>query len=556
MVPPMSIYGLFKLTSFGHMNDIVADEKKLRITRREMLRDIENLAKALLILGVNSGDVVNIANARSMYANVIIFFALNRLGAVACFHEEGLTEDALVRYLDKYDSKVLFTYWATQEQIQRLKQESTSLQHVINMHTLYGEKNFQESILEMFTANRLSVLELASWRKGRVPQNLLSSDKLALISYTSGSTSGPKDIGLTNKQIVAMAVYSKAASETKMWDKDYHRWMSYIHVDCPYGLCISILAPLCGGGEIIYTPDLERSNLNYYLRKDPDVIFAVPPLIEDMINLADETVNFSNLKLLATGGERMEPELSLEATEMLIKKGNHTAKVVNCYGTGESQGFITTGFGDVPYNPNSVGIVPAGVQVMLYDPDNPEREVGYNEPGILCAAGEHIITHYYKRPDLDATKFVERDGKRYLDTGDLAVINEEGYVDLVGRATLFLNAFGYKVYPNVVKIAMMNCSLVRNCEIVKVSDPEMRFVPYAFVVLDEGVPANDATWEEIFQKMSEPFQLGDQTITLKDYEKPRYHEFVPELPMSKAHKIDFRKLEQMAQEIIDGASEA
>ena len=79
-VPPISVSALFDLSSFRHQKDVVVNQKEFDFTRRELKHDRKVLAKAFLALGVKKGDIITVATGRSMYDNILIFLAANRIG--------------------------------------------------------------------------------------------------------------------------------------------------------------------------------------------------------------------------------------------------------------------------------------------------------------------------------------------------------------------------------------------------------------------------------------------------------------------------------------------
>jgi acyl-CoA synthetase (AMP-forming)/AMP-acid ligase II len=323
--------------------------------------------------------------------------------------------------------------------------------------------------------------------------------------------------------------------------------MSYVRFDCPYGLVVSVLAPICGGGEVILTPDIDESNLDYYIGKNPNTIFGIPPLLEAMPTLKEDT-DISNLKMFASGGERLEKNASLNALEFFKSRGLKNVKISNGYGTGEALGLISTAVGTAVYNPDSVGRIPAGAHVMILEPETGE-ELGFGKIGMLYVTGKHILNRYFNRPELDEEKIIHYRGKKFVKTGDLAYVTEAGYVTLVGRATFFINNLPAKVYYEVVRAAVSKSDLVKKCYVVKGPDPKLKLASYAFVVTNDGVPHNNETRRAIVKKATEPFDLGRRHITLKNYEIPRKVIFLDDLPLTPANKTDFRKLEKMAREM-------
>ena len=555
-VPPISISTLFKLSSFRHWDDVVINQKELDFTRRELKHDQKLLTKAFLQLGTKKGDIILVATGRSMYENVLIFLAANRIGAIVSFLDEKTPRDTILHYLDEFNSKILITYKYSDRRIREMKKDAKGLKFVINMDGRTVDEagpddeqteDIEFAALDGFWLGKQNIQVIADKYHGRIPKNTFGANNEALISFTSGSTSGPKPMVFTNKNLIASAIYSKVASDVKMWDKELHTWMDYVKFDCPYGFVVSTLAPICGGGEVILTPDIDDSNLDYYFGKNSNTVFGVPPLLEAMSTL-DEDTDISDLKMFASGGERLEKTASLDGLDFFKSRGINHVKISNGYGVGEALGLISTAVGDVSYNPDSVGKIPAGVHVMILDPETGE-ELGFGKTGILYVTGKHVLNRYYNRPELDEEKIVTVKGKRFVKTGDLAYVSETGFITLVGRATFYINNLPAKVYYEVVRTAVSKSELVEKCYVVKGPNKKYKLAPYAFVVTKEGVPHNNDTRKEIIAKTKEPFNLGRRRITLKPYELPCKVVFLDELPLTRANKTDFRKLEKMAREM-------
>lgn len=555
-VPPVSISALFNLSSFRHWDDIVINQKELDFTRRELKQDAKILAKAFLQLGLKKHDIITVATGRSMYENVLIFLAANRLGIIVSFLDEKTARDTLIHYLEEFNSKLLITYKYSDKRIHDLKHDVKSLQYVINLDGRTVDEagpddeqteDIEFHALDGFWLGKTNIAVIADKYRGRVPKNTFKPHNEALISFTSGSTSGPKPMVFTNKNLIASAIYSKVASEVKMWDKNLHTWMDYVKFDCPYGFVVSTLAPICGGGEVILTPDITDDNLDYYIGKNPNTIFGIPPLLEAMPTIK-KTTDISDLKMFASGGERLEKSASLAALDFFKSRGLNNVKISNGYGVGEALGLISTAVGGSAYNPDSVGIVPAGVHVMVLDPETGE-ELDFGKTGILYATGKHVLNRYYNRPELDDEKIITIKGKKFIKTGDLAYVTPTGYVTLVGRATFFINNLPAKVYYEVVRTAVSKSDLIDKCYVVKGPDKKLKLSPYAYVVTKDGVPHNEETRKRIKATASEPFNLGRRRIALKSYELPSKIIFLDELPLTRANKTDFRKLEKMAREM-------
>ena len=538
-VPPISISALFTLSCFRHNDDIAVNQKDLNFTRREMKRDRKIFAKALLELGVKSGDIITVASGRPVYENIILFLAANKIGATVSYFDEATPKNTLLQYIEEFKSTVLVVHEKTENRIKTLKKDAKTIKHVINFDgssTLAGAK-----------VGKTNIVKLAEKYKGRVPRNTFSANKVALITFTSGSTSGPKPLEFTNKALVSGAIFNKTAAKVKMWDKDIHTWMQFVKFNYPYGFWVSTMSPILGGGEVILTPDINATNFDYYLGKNPNTIFAVPALIELLEKHLSPDVDLSQIKMFASGGERLDPEVADRAIKLLNNHGATRAVLCNGYGLAEVLGLISTSVGQT-YHPGTVGKIPDGVHVMIVDPETGE-ELDFSHVGMICVNGKHMLKNYYGRPELNEEKFMMVKGKRYLLTGDFASVSPSGFVTLVGRSRFFINNVPAKVYFEYVRAAVMRSDLIKSCCIVKGPDKKYESAAYAFIILKDGVPKNDETRRAILKTASETFNIGRDRITLKPSEIPRKIIFLDEFPQTEADKINFRKLERIAKEL-------
>lgn len=556
-VPPVTISALYNLSSFRHSKDVVINQKEFDFTRKELKHDRKIVAKALLRLGVKKGDVILVATGREMYENVLLFLAANKIGAVVSYLDEKTSRDTLLHYIEEFKSSVVVTYKYNSKKIKELKRDARIVETVINLDGRMIDEGdvdpeqteiIEMSALDCMWVGKQKISEVAKEYKGRVPLGIFGGNHEALISFTSGSTSGPKPMVFTNKGLIAAALFSKAASGIKMWDKEITKWFAFVKFDCPYGFWTSTLTPILGGSCVILTPDIDEKNIPYYFSKEISVVQAVPLLFDSLPNILPEKLDLSSVKMCISGGERLEKQASADIAEF-FKKHGATVKMCNGYGVGECLGSITVAVGST-FHPDTVGKIVPGAHVMVLNPETGE-ELGFGKTGILYVTGKHVLKRYFNRPELDEEKIMMVKGKKFVKTGDLALVSETGFVTLVGRATFFINTVPAKVYYEVVRAAVSRSDLVSRCYVVKMPDKKLGFSACAFVVVKDGVGRNNETRRQIVKGATEPFYLGKQRMILKNYELPRKVVFLDELPLTRANKTDFRKLERMAKELAE-----
>jgi len=536
-VPPISISALFNLSCFLHNKNVAIDQNEFRITRKQIKHDKKILVRALLALGIKKGDIITVATGRPIYECILLFLSANQIGAIITFVDEKSTRTQILQFLEDYNSPLLVTYQKSAGKIKDLKKEAKSVKNVINLEGTTS--------IDGMKVGKISVSKIVERFKGHVPKNTFSANNLALITYTSGSTSGPKPVLFTNRSLVAGAIYNKTASGVKMWDKNIHTWMQFVKFNYPYGLWVSTMSPILGGGEVILTPDIDQTNFEYYFNKKPKTDFGVPALVDLLDKYLPKDTDMSSIKMFASGGERSDPEVA-ERIIGLLKEHGAKAVLCNGYGLAEVLGLVSTSVGQ-SYHPGTVGKIPAGVHVMIKDSETGE-ELGFNKTGELFVNGKHMLTEYYNRPETNAEKFIKVGGRRFLATGDVASVSPTGFVTLVGRSHFFINNIPAKVYYEFVRAAIVRSDLVETCCVVKGPDKKYETAAYAYIVLKDGVPKSNDTRRAIAKTAAEIFQIGHTRVELKTYELPRKIIFMDELPKTKADKVDFRKLEKMARE--------
>lgn len=538
-IPPLSVSALVDLVNLGHKDDLAVNQKEENITYRQLKGDRKILAKAFLQLGIKKGDIITVGTSRSMYENILIFLAANQIGAVVAFFDETTTYSVLTGYLEEFNSPLLICYQKKEKYLQKIKSDVKNLKHIINLDG--------SASIDGFLYKKTDAMELAEKYHGRVPRETFGGKNEALISFTSGSTSGPKPMVFTNENLIAAAMFPKKTSGIKLHDKEITSWMSFVKFDCPYGLWTSVMTPILGGSSVILTPDITAENYEYYLSKNPRAISGVPLLLESLRTTISDDFDLSSVKLFVTGGERLEEEASREALEFFKNHGADT-RICNGYGVGEALGCVSIAVG-ATYRPGTVGRVVDGVDAMILDAET-EEPVQNGKVGMLYVSGKHILKRFFNRPDLDETKIFMQGGKRWIKTGDLASLSDGGFLTLIGRATFFINSLPDKVYYEVVRTAVMKADeYIRSCYVVKMPDKKLGYAPIAFVITEDGVAHNNETRKAILARTAEPFYFGKKRLQLKNYEMPKKIVFLDEFPLTKANKINFRKLEQMAKEL-------
>lgn len=548
IIPNLSIYDAMLLMSLPYRREKAINCYDLTATYNELIKDSKALSKGFKELGVKKGEIIT-CSMPNLYQAIVTFFAANRIGAVVSFLSCGAAEEEVQYYLNLFESK-LFVNYDHDDEYNKKVTKGTKVENVV---TLSSDDLNKKGFANM-TDKTIGNSNLISYRDMKVVGDFYkqfinpigSKNDDALILFTSGTTGLPKSVLLTNENIIASGTYLKNSANIPVTHGE--KCLVCVPFCYPYGFATSTLMSLLCGREAILAPSLSADNIDYYLDKEPNIIFGSPALLELVRRNARDDQDLSSIHTFISGGDFLTPQNAEIGIEFFK---NHGADVTMCNGSGnaETSANSTTTYG-LPNKPETVGRPLVGTDAIILDRETGE-ELKYGEVGLLCTRGKHIFKGYYKREDLTEGVWIEHNGKKYFNTETLGFMDEDGYFTLTGRQSrFFIMSDLNKVYCDKIQTIIGSIKGVENCAVVKMDDAEKLYVGKAYIVLKEGMPKDEVTLEYIKECLKHQItdeKTGD-TLQLKEHEMPASFEFVDDLPRTRADKIDYSALEEMARQ--------
>ncbi len=298
---------------------------------------------------------------------------------------------------------------------------------------------------------------------------------LAALPYTGGTTGLPKAAMLTHfnlvslqRQVMAFWPFMEEGNETVM------AFLPFFHI---YGQVVLMLGGLTQGHTLVLftTPDLDDI-LTAVERYQASAFYGVPTLYE-YLKEHDKTerVNWKRMKAIVCGADTLH-ESTIDGWER--RTGT---KILEGYGMTETTAVSHTS----PYQrpkKGSFGVPIPGVQAAIVGVDGDDF-IPIGEEGELILRGANIMQGYWKRPQADAETFVEIDGQKWLRTGDLVRMDEEGYFFFFDRKRDLIKHKGYSVFARHVEEVLYGHPQVKAAGVVGVPDPKVGNVIKAYVVL-------------------------------------------------------------------------
>ncbi|MBA4751139.1 MAG: AMP-binding protein [Sphingopyxis sp.] len=308
------------------------------------------------------------------------------------------------------------------------------------------------------------------------PAAIDAAQDIALIQYTGGTTGTPKGAKLTHQNLTANARQVNAIDPDHDAADRILGVLPFFHVFA--NTCV-LNRTILNGGAITMLPRFDaKQALDAITRTKTTALPGVPTMYQALLDHPDlAKTDFSSLRICISGGAPMPAELREKFTAAT------GASLVEGYGLTESSGVVATNPYDGPVRPGTIGQPIPATHIRLLDKEDPSKDAPDGEPGELAVKGPQIMQGYWNRPEADKDSFTD-DG--WLRTGDVAVVEEGGYIRIVDRLKDMIAVGGFKVYPSVIEAHLYEHPAVKEAIVLGVPDAYRGEAPKAFVTLEDG----------------------------------------------------------------------
>jgi len=358
---------------------------------------------------------------------------------------------------------------------------------------------------------------------GCVPRaDEVTADDLCVMPYTSGTTGRPKACMHPH----ANAVFTACAQADWYGFDDTSVVSGFMPLFHVAGMQVSMNGGLAAGITIVLMARWDRDLILPLFRRHGVTLWsAAPTMVVDVLASPDfDPRAFDRLRIITGGGATMPAAV---ATELEARWG---LRFVEGYGLSET---IAATHLNPPARPKPqcLGIPIQQTESRIIDPDT-LAELGDGETGEIIIAGPQIMRGYWGRPEADAEAFLDRDGLRFLRTGDLGHRDAEGYFFIVDRLKRMVSVGGYKVWPAEVEALLYRHPAVQECCVIAVPDARSGEAVKAVVVKRPGATLDAESLRDWARGV------------MAAYKVPRHIAFVDSLPRSGTSKIDWRRLQE------------
>jgi fatty-acyl-CoA synthase len=506
---------------------LVSRHQDIRWTWEQLNQEVERVALGLLALGIEQGDRVGIWSPNC--AEWAVFqFASSRVGAILVVLNPAYRPHELAYALGQSGVRLLVTAesFKTSDYLAMLaavRDELPALERVVTIGT--ARAGAPDDLLwdELVAATTATDADRDALR---AREAALDCDDPINIQYTSGTTGNPKGATLTHHNILNNA---RLIAKTLGYTADDRVCIPVPLYHC-FGMGIGNLGCLASESTMVYpAPSFEPlATLETIAGERCTSIYGVPTMF--IAQLEHPRFGEFDLTSLRTGIMAGAP-CPIEVMKRVISE-MHASEVCIAYGMTETApvSFMSAPDDDIERRVSTVGTVMAHVEAKIVDPAT-GHTASIGTPGEICTRGYLVMRGYWDNEEA-TNEAIDEAG--WMHTGDLGVMDDEGYVNIVGRIKDMVIRGGENVYPREVEEVLFEHPAVGSAQVIGVPDARMGEELMAWVVLREDATVTE---DELRQHCRE---------RLSHFKVPRYVRFVDEFPMTVTGKIQKFRMREIA----------
>jgi long-chain acyl-CoA synthetase len=488
--PPQAMDVLFDQAAARHGPEPLLDFLGRHYSYAETLDGANRVAAVLLRLGYGPGDRIGLFLPNVPHY-VAAYYGILKLGATVVNFSPLYTVGELAHQVADSGTRLLFTISATALLPTALKVlESSALDRLV-VGSIAGALPPGKSILyRLFKQSevtprpddpRISPFSALIDNDGHFPAPEIDPvEDVALIQYTGGTTGTPKGAMLTHQNLSANARQVVALDPHPEMPDRILGALPFFHVFA--NTCV-LNRTIANGGSIIMLPRFHTAQaLAAITRSKATAVPGVPTMYQALLDSpALAKTDFSGLRVCISGGAPLPAELKAR-----FESATH-AHLVEGYGLSESSGVVAANPYEGEGKTGTIGQPIPGTRVRLVDKLDPRQPAPECEPGELVVAGPQIMKGYWNRPDADEDVFIiDADGTKWLRTGDVGQIDEDGFIRIVDRLKDMIAVGGFKVFPSQIESVLYRNPAVKEALVIGIPDDYRGEHPRAYVTLNEG----------------------------------------------------------------------
>lgn len=503
------------VAKFPNNDALISAHQHYRATYTEFYEQVTAVARGLIALGVKTGDRVGIWSP-NCYEWTLLQYATAKIGAIMVNINPAYRTSELIYVINQSGLSYIFS--AIQFKTSHYKKMIDDAREFTD--TLRKEVYWGES-WEYFLAQGKKVSD----EKLQAYEAKVQFDDPVNIQYTSGTTGNPKGVTLTHHNILNNAYF--IGVRMNYTDKDR------VCIPVPFYHCFGmVIGNLCctahGATMVIPNDSFDATKtLEAVERERCTSLYGVPTMfISELYTLDRHPYDLSSLRTGVMAGALCPPEIMKRVKEQM-----NMHEITICYGMTETSPVSTQTRIGVPFEKqiHSVGTIQDHIEIKIINPET-KAIVPRGESGELCTRGYSVMLKYWNSPQATAQVI---DEQRWMHSGDLAMMDEDGYIHISGRIKDLIIRGGENISPKEIEDFLYTYEGVMDAQVIGVPSKKFGEEVMAWIKPNEGVTLTE---EELRNFCKD---------RIAHYKVPRYWKFVNEFPMTisgKIRKVEMREI--------------
>ena len=510
--------------------------KDIKISKRELIENINLVADALWMMGIREGDIVTICSSNTP-ETIYMDYALNKIGAVPNYIYPNLTADEMKYFFNEVKGEYVFMLGEPEIKKSVLEAANNStVKTIIEASAIESfpgifkfianSKNKSKEVTDSKILKWNDFIKLGKHNKGVAKECKYDENKMSCLMHTSGTTSTPKAVMQSNKNPNAIVRNYELSGQKFEPGK---RYLQVLPIFVSFGNS-TFQAMFCNNVEIVMIPEMNPKNFPGLVDKyEPNYLTVTPshwaalPKSKKMSKR-----NLSFFELIGTGGDgfaNIEDRIN-----SYLKQHGCNIPITDGYGSTEVSAIALSNLVS-SYKKGSLGKPMGNVKVGIFDPETGEK-LDTDEVGEIAISGDTVTLGYYK--DSETTNKVYRkhdDGNIWVHMGDLGRIDSDGFGHYEGRIKNIIARRSFKFSPLLEEKEIEKHPNVDKCCIVAMPSKEEGQVPSAHITLFD-YSKKDETLNEIIKSSS----------NIQELHRPISYKIRKEIPKTKNNKFNLNAL--------------
>ena len=503
------------VAKYADQEALICSHQNYRATYKEFYDQVIQVAKGLMALGVKRGERVGVWSP-NCYQWTLLQYATAKIGAILVNINPAYRTSELIYVINQSGLSVMFS---------ALQFKSSNYKKMMD-----DAREFTDTIRKAIFWDEswdrfLKEGEHISDEALRKREEKVQFDDPVNIQYTSGTTGNPKGVTLSHHNILNNAYFIGLR-------------MNYTHSDrvcipvpfyhC-FGMVIGNLACTVHGATMVVPNDSfdPIKTLETVERERCTSLYGVPTMfIAELQEMEQKTYDLSSLRTGVMAGSLCPPEIMKKVKEQM-----NMHEITICYGMTETSPVSTQTRIGAPFEKQiySVGTIHDHLEIKIIDPET-QATLKRGEHGELCTRGYSVMLKYWNSPD--ATRQV-LDEQRWMHTGDLAMMDEDGYLHISGRIKDLIIRGGENISPKEIEDFLYTYKGVMDAQVIGVPSEKYGEEIMAWIKPKEGVTITEEELRDFCKER------------IAHYKIPKYWKFVSEFPMTisgKIRKVEMREI--------------